>query len=62
MTERYTDGVISSLGEGHQRRRKREIQGRGIKEKIKTAGDGEKNGPTAWRAFLQCYLEMHDVP
>lgn len=28
MTESYTDGVTSSLGEGHHRRRKRE---RGIK-------------------------------
>lgn len=26
MTESYTDGVTSSLGEGHHRRRKREIE------------------------------------
>lgn len=67
MTESYTDGVTSSLGEGHHRRRKREIQRDergGLREEIKTAGDGreKKIAPAAWQAFQYCYLEMHDVP
>lgn len=55
MTESYTDGVTSSLGEGHHTRRKRKIEkGRGIKGANKDSRRQEKNSPAA--------LQMHDVP
>lgn len=64
MTESYTDGLIFSLGEGHHRRRKREIlrEGRGIKGGNKDSRRRRKNSPAAWQAFQYCYLQMHDVP
>lgn len=39
MTESYTDGVTSSLGEGHQGDPER---GAGLRKEIKTAGDVKK--------------------